>query len=89
LFAFNSDAVLAAARDPPAEGVMYHRAEICRQTRCDSPSLHQRVNGPHCFNFIRGGTMKRLILTIASLGMITAFISMVPDIRRYLKIRSM
>jgi hypothetical protein len=33
--------------------------------------------------------MKRVILAIASLGVITALISMVPDIRRYLRIRSM
>ena len=33
--------------------------------------------------------MKRLFLAIASLGVITALVSLAPDIRRYLKIRSM
>ena len=33
--------------------------------------------------------MKKLILAMASLGMISMLISLVPDIRRYLRIRSM
>jgi hypothetical protein len=33
--------------------------------------------------------MKRVIWAIASLGMITALISMVPDIRRYIRISTM
>jgi hypothetical protein len=34
-------------------------------------------------------TMKRIFWAIASLGMLTALISMVPDIRRYIRISSM
>jgi hypothetical protein len=33
--------------------------------------------------------MKKLILAMASLGMISVLVSLVPDIRRYLKMRSM
>jgi hypothetical protein len=33
--------------------------------------------------------MKRAILTLASLGMITLLVSLAPDIRRYLRIRFM
>jgi hypothetical protein len=33
--------------------------------------------------------MKKLILAMASLGMISVLVSLVPDIRRYLRMRSM
>jgi hypothetical protein len=33
--------------------------------------------------------MKKLLLAITSLGVITVLVSLVPDIRRYLRIRSM
>jgi hypothetical protein len=33
--------------------------------------------------------MKKVILTMASLGMLTLLISMTPDIRRYLRMRLM
>jgi len=33
--------------------------------------------------------MKKIILTVASLGMISMLVSLVPDIRRYLRIRAM
>jgi hypothetical protein len=33
--------------------------------------------------------MKKLLLALASLGMISVLVSLVPDIRRYLRIRSM
>lgn len=33
--------------------------------------------------------MKKLILALASLGVVSVLVSLVPDIRRYLRIRSM
>jgi hypothetical protein len=33
--------------------------------------------------------MKKLIFAMASLGMLSILVSMVPDIRRYLRIRAM
>jgi hypothetical protein len=33
--------------------------------------------------------MKKVVLTMASLGMITLLVTMAPDIRRYLRIRFM
>ncbi len=33
--------------------------------------------------------MRKLILAMASLGMISMLVSLVPDIRRYLRMRSM
>jgi hypothetical protein len=33
--------------------------------------------------------MKKVILAMASLGMISLLVTLVPDIRRYLKMRSM
>lgn len=33
--------------------------------------------------------MKKLILAMASLGMISMLVSLLPDIRRYLRIRAM
>ena len=33
--------------------------------------------------------MKKVILAMASLGVITVLVSLVPDIRRYLRMRSM
>ena len=33
--------------------------------------------------------MKKLILAMASLGMISVLVTLVPDIRRYLRMRSM
>jgi hypothetical protein len=33
--------------------------------------------------------MKKVLLAMASLGMITVLVSLVPDIRRYLRMRSM
>jgi hypothetical protein len=33
--------------------------------------------------------MKKLIFAMASLGMLSIFVAMVPDIRRYLRIRAM